>query len=197
MAESIVRSIAESAIINGDLKVEDFSNLKVVKKKLLKILPKRDEDFYITIIHQPTLLEEGIKFARKKKYELAYIFYATYFEHWINEIIDIWAKRNGIGYEVSSNLIRKLNLEDKYTWLLSILKLPRFKEIHIKNIKKISELRNNYIHYKYKSEAINTPSEIKKTEWDNDFNNINKAISYTKRYRSKIVFNGNKSKFKI
>ncbi len=197
MARSIARSIAESALINGDLKIEDFSDLKVVKNKLLKILPQKDENLFFTIIHQPTLLEEGIKFAKKKKYEHAYIFYATYFEHFINEVIDIWAKRNSIRYETSSSLIKRIGLEDKYTWLLDLLKLPKFKVIHFKCIKNISEKRNSYIHYKYKPEAANASSEIKKTDWEKDYRNILKAISYTKRYRTKVVFGGHKNKFKI
>lgn len=193
----LLRSIAESAFISGDLSIEDLSDIKVVKQKLLKIFPKKDEDLFFAVDHQHSLLREGERFAKRKNPNHAYIFFATYFEHFINEIIDIWATRNAIKHEVRANLIRRLNLEDKYTWLLEILKLPAFSTVHWKLIKTISDKRNNYIHYKYKPEVATIPSELKIEEWRKDYSHILKAISYTKNYRSKVVFDGKKKKFKI
>lgn len=196
-AREIVKVFAESAFINGQLSIEDFSDKKVIRKKLLQILPKRDEDLFFTIVYQPTLLEKGARFAKRKEYELAYVFYATYFEHFINEILDIWAKRNLVVYDTSSNLIRRVSLEDKYTWILNLLKLPSFNRTHWRTIKSISDKRNNFIHYKYKSEAASTPSTAEKTEWEKDSKNVLKAVTYTRRYRSRVVFDGKKKKFKM
>ncbi|HET8575017.1 MAG TPA: hypothetical protein VFM02_02485 [Candidatus Paceibacterota bacterium] len=101
-AREIVEAFAESAFINGQLSIEDLSDKEAIRKKLLQILPKRDEDLFFTIVHHSTLLEKGAQFAKRKEYKLAYVFYATYFEHFINEILDIWAKRNSIAIAVRS-----------------------------------------------------------------------------------------------
>lgn len=193
----LVETLAEGALIGGQLDIKDFSDSKGMIKKLRKTLPKRDKDLFFKIIHTPSLLEEGEKFARTEDYDFSYIFYATYFEHFVNEIIDIWATRNSIPYEISSSLIRRVSLEDKYTWLLVVLKLPPFNHKYWKIIKNITDKRNNFIHYKYKSKATGDVSISEKVEWEKDHRSIFKAIKYTKFYRSKVVFDGKKKKFKV
>lgn len=197
LARSFFNTIAESAFINGDLNIEDFSDKKLLREKILRLIPKEDKNIYFTIDHTPTLLEKGEWFAKNEEYNLAYVFYATYFEHFINEILDMWATRNSIKYETSSLLIKKVTLEDKYTWLLEVLKLPTFKQEHWKTIKKLSDKRNSFIHYKYKPEAADRDDSKDKTEWTEDYKDIIKTITYTRRYRSKIVFNGKKQKFNL
>ncbi len=195
--QGLVQSIAESLLIQGYIKTEDFSDKKILLEKIRKLIPENEENLFLTITYHVTLLTEGKRYVKTKNYELAYIFYATYFEHFINEILDIWAKKNSIEYRISSSLIRRVTLEDKYTWVLKLLKLPVFNEKHWKTIKIVSEKRNNFIHYKYNSESANTSFNPKEEEWEKDYINILSAVTYTKRYRTKIVFNGKKEKFKI
>lgn len=191
-ARKLIQVIAESFLIQGHIKIEDFSDRKKLLEKIIKLLPKNDEDLFFTIIHQPTFLKEGYRYVKQKNYSLAYVFYAIYFEHFINEILDMWFKRNLIEYKIYSSLIRRVNLEDKYTWVLGLLKLPKFKEIHWKTIKTISDKRNSFIHYKYNSEPADAPIDTEKVEWKNDYKGILKAITYTRRYRTQMVFGGKK-----
>ena len=193
----IVSAFAESALLNGDLKIEDFSDKKTMLEKLRKTLPKNDDELFFVINHQDTLLEEARAYSKKKKYNQAYLFYATYFEHFINEILSLWAQKNSINHDVLKSLIKRGSLEDKYTWVLDLLRLPHFSKKHFKIIKSISELRNNYIHYKYKPEPANKPTSSEQKDWQMNSDAIEKAIKYSKTYRSRFVFQGEKKKFKI
>ena len=143
------------------------------------------------------LLEQGEQCAREKKFDLAYVFYATYFEHQINAVIDMWCKRKSIGYKTSSSLIRKVSLEDKYTWLLEILGLPAFRAEHLLVIKKVAEKRNSFLHYKYPAEPATMPLDQEKIEWRNLIPSLQKTVAYTKRYHSRFAYKGKKSLIKL
>lgn len=195
---ALVESVAESALINGKINIGDFSDKKLLLKKLIRIIPKEDEKFFSVVVYLPFLLEKAEKSVRNKEYELAYVFYATYFEHFINEIISIWSQRNFVKYQTASNLVKKVSLEDKYDWVLDLLKLPSFKKIYWKTIKNVSDKRNSFMHYKYKPEPADAALDKKELiKWREDYENILKTITYTKFYRSKVVFDGKKKKFKI
>lgn len=196
-ARDLVRSLAESALINGDITLDDFSDKKKLLTKLKKLIPKKDEDLLFSISYQPSLLEEAEFYSQKNRFDMAYVMYATYFEHFINEIIDIWARQNSINHDSASNLMRKISLEDKYTWILQILKLPKFNRERWKTIKFVSEKRNTFLHYKYKPEPPATPPKTKQNEWVTILPSLQKAVTYTKKYRSRVVFNRGKKKFDI
>lgn len=197
LAKVIVPQLVESAFIDGDLTEKDFDDREKLLKKLRKTIPKNDKDLFFVIIHHPSLLDRAKKAVDKEEWEYAYVFYATYFEHFINEILCIWGTQNGKTHKTIKELIRRINIEDKYTWLLEILGLPKFNDNHIKTIKALSERRNSFIHYKFEPEAAAETTDKKESEWKKIDEDVRRAVTYSKRFRSKIVWNGNKHKSKI
>jgi hypothetical protein len=195
-ARDIFSSLVESALITGTIDKTDFNDRKKLKEKILNSIPKNDSELYFVIVHHPDLLEEAELYIRKGKYEYAYIFYAAYFEHYINEIIQIWCFQHKVPDEVFKELIRKLGLEDKFTWLIRLLKLPDFNSLRYKVISKIAEKRNAFVHYKYQPQVATTPIDYQKAEWKNLKADLIKTLRYCKTYRSKLVYAGKKAKFK-
>lgn len=70
------------------------------------------------------------------------------------------------------------------------MKFPKFIcDSHLKTIKSLSERRNNYVHYKYEPQQIDfEEDEYLQNEWLKINNDINKAVSYSKEYRGKLIW---------
>lgn len=187
LAKELFEQLSETFYIQGKIQLEDFSDKEKLRKKIIKLLPKDDNHIIFKISHQSIILKNAKQYAEKEEYEFAYTLYAIYFEHFINEIIDIWSERNSIDFKTSSSLIRRLGLEDKYTWLLKILHLPNFMEKHAKNISLIAEKRNSFIHYKYPGVSGDKDDDAEK-EWKMNISKLTKAISYTKMYRKRVIY---------
>lgn len=146
---------------------------------------------YRTIDHSETLLEEARKFKKASKYEIACTLYATWFEHWINFIIKTQLCRLNIADEEAIALIRDVNIKTKYGLILNLIKLPEIPKIHKQSIAKISELRNGFVHYKYK--PLNMDHDPS-TDFTAAIKNTEKAIKYLQNYRLKHIYYNAKRK---
>lgn len=82
-------------------------------------------------------------------------------------------------------------MDAKLSWALELLALPKFNDLHRKKILLVSDIRNSFIHYKYKPEIeeefLRNESKYKKVLED-----IDKSVTYTKKYQSLIFFKGQK-----
>lgn len=80
-----------------------------------------------------------------------------------------------------------MNINGKATWLIRLLGLPPINRKHLKTISKTSELRNAYLHYKWK------PSETEEKTEDEHLLSIKGMIRYLRAYETKIEFQGKKN----
>ncbi len=187
----IFSRVVEAAFIHGVVTEKDFSDKKLLKRKLLKIVSK--ENMQTIVLYGDSLLEEAQRYVVNKDYQYAYTFYATYFEHFINEVLDIWRIKKNFQHKITNSMVRRFSLEDKYTWVLDLLELPVFSKSIWNIVKDIVEKRNEFIHFKYRPEIIDE-GETEDKDWIKDYESIKKAIKYTKSYRTRIVYSGSKIK---
>ncbi len=73
------------------------------------------------------------------------------------------------------------NKKAKHTWLIKLLELPKLNEKHLKAISNISDLRNNFVHYKWKA-LSDEADERQRKNYIKSLENINKTIVYLKNY---------------
>ena len=186
VAESIITSLFTDGLLTPDdltLSREDFSN------KIMTIVGS--SELSVTVDHRDKILIEADTFFKRKEYELSKIMYAMFFEHSLNGLISNYCSRKRFDEKTKVDIIRSVDLQGKLSWLLKILGFPIFNDAHRKIIKKLSDERNSFIHYKWKPEA----SELK-TPLTNDiieeFKSIKKATIYMKKYEAKILFNNKK-----
>lgn len=194
----IIENILESLFIFGEITDKDIQS-KQKRSKILEGLEKQlssKKSSFITLCYRESLLKTAESFKREKEFDFAKIFYAIFFEHTINSIIDIKIKQNRFSENLKMNIIRNINVYGKFTWLLELLQLPVFNKIHLKTIEKLMDDRNSFIHYKYKLRNIDDDFDLSGIKKLKEFNEINKAINYIKRYESKIAFRGKKKKIK-
>lgn len=198
LGESLHASLVEGMFINGDLSEKDFEDPKVLLQKSLKYLDdlkKKGKEIMLVVDHQPSLLSTAEKYIQSEDFELAYVFFATYFEHLINGVIQVRCTKDSISNVVYKELIRKVSLEDKFSWVLELLKLPKFKTQHWQTIKTVSDKRNSFIHYKYQA-AQNQP-DFEEREWEKLKPGLKSAITYSKKYQTKVIYQGKAKKLRL
>ena len=195
---TIRASIADALLLDGTLVEEDFDDEKVLMQKIRKFVQdtrKAGVEFGVVIDHQPSMLDRARKHQLKEEFELAYVFYATYFEHLINGVIQAKCIKEGISNSTYKELIRRVSLEDKFSWVLELLKLPSFNTTHWKTIKTISEKRNNFIHYKYQPKPDEFDHEER--EWKTLEKKLRLAITYCKSYQTRLMYGGKAKKLRL
>ena len=105
----------------------------------------------------------------------------------MNYIIQSACYNSEIDRKTTTEIIRNVNIGGKSTWLIKLLGLRPINEKHIKTILKTAELRNAYIHYKWK------PDNSKGKDENEHLKNVKEMVKYLRTYETKIEFQGKKN----
>ncbi|WP_298529525.1 hypothetical protein [uncultured Christiangramia sp.] len=179
--------IYEAGLAGADSPEDKKLILDTIEKFLDENL---NNDTKIIIDHSDDILTKARKFRKEEQYDYAKIFYALFFEHIINDIIFYFCITRKIQEKERKEITRSINISGKYSWLLQIFGFPKFKDKHLKTIKKLAEERNAFIHYKWThSFSLNEKIDREEKEIDKrEFQKIEKTVRYTKAYNKKIRF---------
>jgi hypothetical protein len=200
LGEDIIRSLTESFYASGIFTEDDIRDKKSHILALKKLISNNDlENLSMTIDHTNELTSQARKYKKIGNINYSKIFYATFFEHQINELIHLYCLRNEIENKTRTSIIQSINIWGKFTWLLEIMKYPKFNTNHLKTIKSIADSRNAFVHYKWNEDPdfnkkIDSKKEKEKIE--NEFEKIEKAVKYFKNYSSRIKYKGKKEHIK-
>lgn len=194
LSDALFENIVKTLFIQGDLTIADFEDKKSLYNKVLKINEK--VNYKIVIDHKTNIIETAREFLGRKNYNYAKLLYATYFEHEINDLILELSQIKGLDKKTINEIIKSVNIIAKYSWLITILGAPKFSENHKKIIQKVSEERNAFVHYKYnpveESNENIKDSNRKQDRITEEFKKIESTITYLKRFKSRILYKGNK-----
>jgi hypothetical protein len=197
--KELVKSIVESYYKIGLLNDNDIKDSASIRKALKKIISTGGIGGMV-IDHRDTLLKNAEYHLSKNNFDLAKVFYATFFEHFANSIIDIYCYRNKIDEKSKKEIIRCTSLDSKLSWLLMLFGFPKIKDDYFTIIRKLSDDRNAYIHYKWSAnpDFDLEPSDLiaKDQKIRQEFIEIKKVIRYIKVYESRISYKGKKEKIK-
>jgi hypothetical protein len=132
------------------------------KEKMLEFADKLTKNgLFICIDHTKKLLKNARSFLKQKDLEIAALFYATYFEHQINSLIERICIKKGVFGEDTKQILRETAFRAKCTWLLKILDLAPVASNHLKVMTQVFEIRNSFVHYKWQAYDIDSDYEIK------------------------------------
>jgi hypothetical protein len=137
--------------------------------------------------HRPDLLRQARLFMKGGEVRLACLLYATWFEHWLNGVVSTLAERKGLQDSEITQIIRDTNFDARITWLLRILGARPISSKHRGVIKKVSELRNAFVHYKWK------PAKFE-DDMKNVLSEVEKTVKYLMAYESKYFFKSEKKR---
>lgn len=172
MWETIAWSAVENSVLFGELDVNTLTDHEVVREALILHLDgiELDSDNNSDNIskkenankvqwssnHEPRLKSQGDKFLDEGKWEFATLFYATWIEHWLNRIILLRAIGTGVPQELATELIRSSQIEHKMGRIWRGLEIPRFPRELTRQVTRVMECRNAFVHYKWPVEDDET-----------------------------------------
>jgi len=142
---------------------------------------------YHTIVHFDDLLKLARQLRARKKFELSSVFYATWFEHWVNQLLTstTWQR---LSRDEARLLIREAGLRLKLLVLPALLGLPRLVHTHADTVQRIGELRNAFVHYKFPIADVDSGDEDEK--WEGDLERAERAVRYMQTYSRRHVMKG-------
>lgn len=180
----LLTGFIEDALRNGEL-----TSTTVDPQKLKTFLDERvlkpGQKFVTATDHRETLLKEARKLLKAKKQEIALLVFATWLEHFINSIIEGQCRKVGITHQEIVDILRNTPMRGKLSWVLFLLKLPRISLTKRKAIDDIMEVRNWFVHYKWKFEDIDNDAMEMKVE--TAVNKMDKIVKYLRQFERKNV----------
>ena len=195
MSKRVVKSIVESMYQTGEITDEDLLDWTRLKKKMLGLAEK--VQFSIVVDHRDNIIETARKYKKEKNYEYATLFYAIFFEHTLNSIIERVCARNKINKKTINEIIKNVSIDGKLNWLPKLLKIPDINNVHKGLIKKNADDRNAFVHYKF-----NPGHDDPKVEVQEEKNRIvhldklEKSVAYIRKYESRVTYDNKKGTFK-
>lgn len=178
--------VANSKILKGKsiAEIEQMINLDIKK-----FVNDPNLEFQLITDYTSNLIRMARSHLKDGQEELSAVFYATYFEHKINYIIHMLAKKRKLSESVINKIYKKFDLEDKSAWVLEIMGIKSIPANHQKIIKAISDIRNNYIHFKWnpvdQGSRVGRKRIIEKAEI---------TVRYLKKFEEKVVYKGMRKK---
>ena len=192
LATDFLTCVLKGLIADGTLNPEGRSDAEIEREFRVQLsrLAKAD-DIFVSIDHRQDILTRARDFQRRKEFEIAFLFYATWFEHWINSLILHICSTKSIDEETYKMMVRDIGLRTKYIGLPRLAGMPAISAAHIKTVVRISELRNGYVHYKNKPIRIDDLGNDKEG-WQQELVGAERAVKYLRDYESRYVYTGHK-----
>ena len=145
----------------------DFDINRVIEEMVYgKEIPKEKIRFNFF----DTLMDEAKKYYEAKEYFLSLVLYATYIEHWFNDLINCLAITKNLDDDATEKLFKMFNNEARFNVLLPIFDLPKIDEDIKNDLKILFDTRNYFVHYKWKPKDEKEGAE-----------QIQKFIDYSKK----------------
>ena len=151
-------------------------------------------EFHVAMDYMGDLRKTAKKFAIAKHPEFAVMMYATWVEHWFNQaIVSSIAKRN-LSQDEQVEIVRNTQFKAKMHLLPLLCDGPLFSKRHRNKLVAVTEARNSFVHYKWKTKHIDTPKEDIFTPALKD---IEGTIEYLRRYEKRFIYKGFKVRWKV
>lgn len=171
--------LEEGAIdLNGK---SDEQNLKELFDHALSW--SKQHPMMMTVDHKDDLIKQARIFSKQGRLELAFLFYATWFEHWVNHLLTKRLKT--ISETERKQMLRETSLRGKLTWLLSLVHNASLPARHIDLILRVSEVRNSFVHYKFIVSDVDRWGESK-AQHQKDLSRIEHTIAFLRRFEAKL-----------
>ena len=194
LGESLMASLADQFIADGVINSKGKTK-RVLALETMRIARKHvDEgrEFWVMPGYDIDILATAKQFFRKGRYRESCLFYATWFEHRVNFIIT--RQRFALTEDEKLQMVREVSLLGKLTWLLPALGLKRIAPSQLKVIRRVVEVRNAFVHFKYKPTNPELEDEESK-RLKLLLNKVEKARCYLQEYEEKNLYDGLKGFF--
>jgi hypothetical protein len=180
LVDGLCRQFLEEGIVNPNGKTGD----EVIKELMIETLKwSKQRPMMMAIDHKSGLLKQARAFAKEEAFEESFLFYATWFEHWINGVLTRRSRK--LDEDGRRQMLRETSLKGKFRWLLPILHSAEVPRSHLNTIIRIAEMRNSFVHYKFVMDDVEEWSK-KDSEALIDIKRAEQTIKFLKRFETKL-----------
>jgi hypothetical protein len=194
LANVIVKAVINSLFTQGHLTETDLSLSQEEFFNKIKDLLDKSDLVIAGIDHRESIIEKADNLILQNDYDYAKVLYAMFFEHSINYLISHECEKRKFEEKVKIEIIKSVDIYGKLTWLFKLLGFPKFNDKYRLIIKKLSDDRNSFVHYKWKIENFDEKDETKQLNDEKEIKKIKLAIKYMKKYETNLLYQKNKSR---
>ena len=184
----IISDIATGLVKIGALSAEGKTHEQFMRE-FVDYFEKEEPVFAID--HTEDILKQAREYRKIEKNELACLFYALWFEHSLNGLISLLAGRKDFSEKEIEEIIRDTSYRSKSSWLPRAFGGKSFSQAHVNLIVKLMEVRNSFVHYKWKAVNEQRNNEIKVI-----LSKVEKTVKYIRDYERKHILGVSKKKIR-
>src|SRR6478609_657805 len=167
----VIRTVIESAVRYGDVQLEGRTD-EAIKKDIHEYIRARLAEPYtfgspVQYDYQSELINEARRYEGMGDFNLALMFYATWFEHWLNGMFVAREPMVVLEREEIIRLIRETNLASKTGHIWHLLFGEKLPVDVVQTILKVTEARNEFVHYKWTPNLSEEEERAEKRELRN------------------------------
>ena len=175
------RILAEAFLENGaiDPRGKTVEQLQQeVQDRIGDLLTSGYEPKFLVLDYRDDLVREARRFVRSKQYPFALIFYATYFEHWINLRIATALEKRKFSDDDIKHVLQKTGDVRAKNLILRALGLPSIPLGTLGDVLQIGDRRNMYVHYKWTPKPMNSKDGA---QYETLLRNAERAVTRLRR----------------
>lgn len=180
------RKVIETFVKHGLLNIKEMTDREIAVETLKLI---EEIEFNLVFDYKDSILKQARLFHSEGEIELSHLLYATWFEYWINELISILGHRKNLKENEINEIIKNIPFRAKYTWLLKLFGFKEINKTHLNLILRLTDLRNSFVHYKWKEKNKDFKNEEKFV-----MEKIEKTVRYIKNIENRHIYNNSKRK---
>jgi hypothetical protein len=147
----LIPSVIEAGVLAGDIRLEGRTDEEIRNDidEYLDNITSGPAEHSVRIDYKVRLINEAQRYEASGDVELALMFYATWFEHWLNHMYIEREPMVVLDREQIIRLIRETNLPSKTGHIWQLLFGEELPDDIIQTILKVAEARNAFVHYKW------------------------------------------------
>ena len=187
-AQALVMDLATSFVKDGYLSTTGKTKEQFVAEFMEFA---KNTEIILRTDYTESLLRQARSYRRERSRELACLFYATWIEHTLNGFISSLARRMDFADNEITDIIRETSYKAKMSWMLRLFGRDSFNNSHINLIVKLMEVRNAFVHYKWKPES----NQVRK-ETEALLSRIERTVKYIQEYERRNLLEVSRSKVK-
>lgn len=189
LAESLLRDAIATGQIDPSGKTAE--ELRTEFARFLVRWRSRGGPLYVSLDHKLDLLVQARLMHKAGQLLIAVLIYATWVEHWLNDLLAKRARTAGMSDARILAMLRETTIAAKTGWLLALLRLPDLNKQHAKQVLKLAELRNGFVHYKSTQFEMDAESPMVR-DCRVLLAGFAKTIAYLQRYERIHLYRGRK-----
>src|SRR6476659_8838632 len=190
----VIRTVIESAVRYGDIQLEGRTD-EAIKKDIHAYIRARLAEPNIfgspaQYDYQSELINEARRYESMGDFDLALMFYATWFEHWLNGMFVAREPMVALEREEIIRLIRETDLASKTGHIWQLLFGEKLPGDVVETILTVAEARDAFVHYK----STPYPSEVEERTEKRELRNLTQraaaAVTQLGAIEDRIAFAG-------